>query len=243
MTPLLEVAGLTKRFGGLVAVHEVTFSIAAGESLAIIGPNGAGKTTLLNLLAGFTRPTEGRVRFAGKDVTGRPAHELSRLGIARTSQVTRPFSRLSVLENVMIGSFQRHASAADARDRAFHWLDWVGLGDKVHYTAHVLSTVDRKRLEVARALATEPKLLLLDEAFAGLNAQETQTAIGWAANIRPLGITIVMTEHIMEPILALSERMIVLDQGRVICDDAPERALHDAGVQEAYFGSDEHATS
>jgi branched-chain amino acid transport system ATP-binding protein len=243
MTPLLEVAGLTKRFGGLVAVSEVGFSMQPGDSLAIIGPNGAGKTTLLNLLAGIIEPTAGHVHFDGKETTGRPAHEMSRRGIARTSQVTRPFARLSVLENIMVGSFQRHAKPADAKESALRWLDYVGLEDKARRAARTLSTADRKRLEVARALATEPKLLLLDETFAGLNTQEIREALAWAGKLRSLGISLVMTEHIMEPILALSERMIVLDQGRVICDDVPESALRNARVQEAYLGSHERADS
>lgn len=241
MTAILKVDGISLRFGGLQALNEVSVELAPAEVLGLIGPNGAGKTTLLNVIAGTYQPTAGFVHFLEQDVTSLAPHRRCRLGIVKTFQVTRPFLHLTVEENVATGAFLRHHRRADAAQQARRWMEFVGLGGRSRQSAGVLSTADRKRLEVARALATEPKLLLLDEVFSGLNAAEIEESLEWARRIPALGIAVIVTEHLLRPITALAQRTLVLDQGRNICDALTQVALTDPAVMEAYFGAGEQA--
>jgi len=236
MTALLEVRGLNKHFGGVHALRSFDCDVAAGEVVGLIGPNGAGKSTLLNLLAGALRPSGGTIRFADTDITRWPTHAVCRFGIVKTSQITRPFAHLTVRENVLTAAFLRHSGPSEAADHADAWIQRLGLRQVLERHAGSLSTAQRKRLEVARALATEPRLLLLDEVFAGLNAFEIQDALTWASELSALGITILLTEHVLTPITALAHRTIVLDQGEKICDDLTGRALRDPRVLAAYLG-------
>lgn len=238
MNHLLELRGLRKTFGGIAALQAFDLDLRSGECVGLIGPNGAGKSTLLNLIAGVSTPTGGSLRFLGRDVTGWPAHRRCRLGIAKTFQITRPFAHLTVLENVMTASFLRHRHPAESRSRATQLLDQLGLAPLAYRSAGELSTAYRKRLEVCRALATEPKLLLLDEVFAGLSAAEMDEALSWARELSTMGITIIITEHLLPPITALAQRVIVLDQGQKICDDSTTCALQDPRVLTAYLGTD-----
>ncbi len=237
MNLLLEIRGLSKNFGGVVALQDFDLELRQEESLGLIGPNGAGKSTLLNLIAGVFPPTSGRLWFRGGDTTGLPAHKLCLLGIAKTFQITRPFAHLSVLENVTTAAFLHHPSPVTARRRAREWIAWVGLEHVRDRAAGTLSTAQRKRLEVARALATEPQLLLLDEVFSGLNGSEIEEALEWAGRIPALGVTLIVTEHLVRPVAALARRVVALEQGVKICDDTTGQTLQHPLVRQAYFGS------
>lgn len=238
MSSLLEIRGLEKRFGGVCALRSFDLDINQSDSVGLIGPNGAGKSTLLNLIAGVLKPSAGTIRFSGTDISRWPADKVCRLGIVKTSQITRPFAHLSVCENVMTAAFLRHSEPKKARNYADKWITHIGLEAVAQRTAGSLSTSQRKRLEVARALATEPQLLLLDEVFAGLTAFEVQEALLWASQLPALGVTILITEHVLAPITALARRTIVLDQGLKICDDLTERTLRDPRVLRAYLGDE-----
>ena len=233
---LLELRGLTKRFGGLVAVSDVTFDVEAGELVGLIGPNGAGKTTLFHLITGFHRPTAGRVRFDGRDVTGLRPHALCRLGIARTFQIVQPFPGLSVLGNAAIGAFNRTRDPAAARAAARAALAVVGLDTQAEREARTLTLPDRRRLEVARALATGPRVLLLDEAMSGLDPTEVSAIIGLLRQLRGEGLTILVIEHLLRAIMALSDRVVVLDHGEKIAEGPPALVARDSRVVEAYLG-------
>jgi branched-chain amino acid transport system ATP-binding protein len=233
---LLEARGVSKAFDGFLAVRGVDLDVASGEIVGIIGPNGAGKSTFFNCLAGEESPTAGRVRFDGADVTAAPPEIHARLGIARTYQIPAAFADLTVLENVMVGAFVRHPGAAAAREAALRVLEFVQLGAMAHLRAAALGTPGRKRLEIARALATEPRLLLLDEALAGLTPAEIQRAIALVREIHARGITLVIVEHVMEVILALAQRVIVLNHGEVIASGAPNDVVDLPEVVEAYLG-------
>jgi branched-chain amino acid transport system ATP-binding protein len=234
---LLEVRGLTKRFGGLTAVSDVTFDVEAGELVGLIGPNGAGKTTLFHLVTGFHRPVAGRVRFDGRDVTGLRPHAVCRLGIARTFQIVQPFPALSVLGNAAIGAFNRTRDPAAAREAARQALAVVGLEAQAEREARALTLADRRRLEVARALATGPRVLLLDEAMSGLNPTEVSAMIGLLRRLRGEGLTILVIEHVLRAIMALSDRVVVLDHGEKIAEGPPAAVACDARVVEAYLGT------
>jgi branched-chain amino acid transport system ATP-binding protein len=238
VSSLLEIRGLEKRFGGVCALQSFDLDINQSETVGLIGPNGAGKSTLLNLIAGALKPSAGTIRFSGTDISRWPAHNVCRLGIVKTSQITRPFAHLSVRENVMTAAFLRHSEPKKARHYADKWITHIGLEAVAQRTAGSLSTSQRKRLEVARALATEPQFLLLDEVFAGLTAFEVQEALLWASQLPALGVTILITEHVLAPITALARRTIVLDQGLKICDDLTERTLRDPRVLRAYLGDE-----
>ncbi len=233
---LLQVRGMAKRFGGLMAVDGVDLDVEVGSIVGLIGPNGAGKTTLFALIAGFERPTRGRVSFDGHDITETAAHQRARLGIARTFQVVQPFARLSVLENIAVGAHLRHARRSDALARAREVASLTGMMDQLHASAASLTVAARKRLEVARALATEPRLLLLDEVLAGLNPSEVRDMVPVLRNLRGAGITILMVEHVMQAVMSLCDTVSVLSQGRLIAQGTPAQVTRDATVIEAYLG-------
>jgi branched-chain amino acid transport system ATP-binding protein len=233
---LLSVAGLTKRFGGVVANHEVSFEVAPGELVGVIGPNGAGKSTLFDLITGFQRPDAGRVTLDGRDVTGLRPDRVSHLGVARTFQKLKPFAGMTVLENVMVGAFQRTADVAAARAAAQAVLESVGLGDRAHTHARGLSTGQRKRLELARALATRPRLLLLDEVTGGVDQATVPGLIRLVRELHAGGLALIVIEHNMRVIMEISQRVVALQLGRVIADGAPDAIVRDRRVIDAYLG-------
>jgi branched-chain amino acid transport system ATP-binding protein len=235
---LLTARGLSRRFGGLLAVDGVDLDLREGEILGVIGPNGAGKTTLFALLSGSLRPTAGRVALDGQDLTGLPAHRVARAGLVRTHQIVRPFANLTVLENVLVAArHHRRHGAAHATSRARAALERVGLGDRAGHLPGSLTLAGRKRLELARALALRPRVLLLDEVIAGVNpaeAQEMGQLIRRARDDR--GVSIVMTEHVMPAVMSLSDHLCVLDAGRLIAEGKPEEIVRNPEVIAAYLG-------
>jgi len=240
--PLLEVQELSKRFGGLVANDRINLQVNEGEIIGLIGPNGAGKTTLFNCIAGFYPPSEGTVRFKGENITGLPANEVCLMGIARTFQIVRVFKDMTVLDNVMVGAFNRTNLAAKAKQKALEVLDFCGLSPKKGMLAGGLTIADKKRLEFAKALATAPSLLMLDEAIAGLNQTETAEAVELVKKVRQSGISILLVEHVMEVVMPISDRVMVLDYGKKIAEDAPERVINNEEVIKAYLGDKYHAS-
>ena len=241
MTSLLEVRHVTRRFAGLVAVHDVSFALAPGEILGLIGPNGAGKTTLISLISGTLEPSEGEVLFDAQAITRLPAYRRARLGIGRTFQIMRPFPGLSVLDNVAIGALFGHqggqAQLARAREQARECLDFVGLGAFIDQRADELGGPGRKRLELAKALAMKPRLLLCDEVMAGLNHVEIEEVIAVIRKVRQQGISVLVIEHVIKAIRSLSDRLLVLHHGELIADGTPEKVLADATVVQAYLGA------
>ena len=238
MTGLLEVRGVSKRFGGLLAVAEVSFTLYEGEILGLIGPNGAGKTTLFNVVNGVYKSDAGTVSFFGKDITGRSPDQVVHLGLARTHQIVRPLQGMSVLENVIVGACfgREYQSMHDARATALEVLERVGLASRASSPARALTLASKKRLEVARALAAKPKLLLLDEVLAGLNPTEIAQMIELVRSIRNSGISVFMIEHVMQAIMNLSDRIVVLNLGRKIAEAPPAEVVQNADVVEAYLG-------
>jgi len=235
---ILEVRSFTKHFGGLTAIKDLSFELNKGEILGIIGPNGAGKTTLFNLITGVHRPDTGTVIFKGGDITGLRPHQVCERGIARTFQITQPFANLSVLENVKIGAYSRIRSTRGAIDEALQTLERVGLYEKRNDLASTLSIGHRKKLELAKAMATRPELILLDEVVAGLNSRETNDMIEHINMIQKQGITILLIEHVMKAIMSLSDRIIVIHYGEKIAEGKPEVISKNEKVIEAYLGEE-----
>ncbi len=235
---ILQVQGVTKRFGGLQALTQVTFDLPEGQILGLIGPNGAGKTTLFNVIDGVYAPEEGRVIFQGEDITGKKPYYLARKGLARTHQIVRPLNELSVRENVMVGACFGHANAnlKQAAQAADEVLEFVGLASKAEQLASSLNVAQKKRLELARAIAAQPKLLLLDEVLAGLNPSEIARMVETVRAIRDRGITIIMIEHVMSAIMNVSDRILVLDFGKLIAEGTPEEIAQNEKVIHAYLG-------
>jgi branched-chain amino acid transport system ATP-binding protein len=233
---LLEAHAVSRDFGSFRALSEADLAVGEGEIIGLIGPNGAGKSTFFNCLVGDLRPSAGRVVFAGTDVTHAPPEHHARLGIGRTFQVPATFEEMSILENVMVGAFLRHKGRREAREAARQVVEFVGLGAQAEQRAGNLGTPGRKRLEIARVLAGEPRLLLLDEALAGLTPVEIQAAIELVRRIHARGITLVIVEHIMEVILSLTQRVLVFNQGRTIASGTPQEVVNDPVVIEAYLG-------
>src|SRR5215211_1978565 len=240
MPELLELDNVSKEFGGLRAVNRVSLAVHEGEILGLIGPNGAGKTTLFNMIAGATRPTSGQIVFQGEDITRMGAHQRCKRGIARTFQLVRPFADLTVLENVAVGRVygrDRVWNRRRAELDALAMLERVGLAGRAQEQAKHLTLVDRKRLELARALATRPILLLLDELLAGLNPTEVLEAMDLIRRLRDSGATIVMVEHVVKAIFGISDRVVVMNAGERIAEGTPAAVAHDARVIDAYLGT------
>ena len=234
--PLLVVDGVSRRFGGLLAVNAASLSAPAARITALIGPNGAGKTTLFAVISGFLKPSAGRVRYAGEDVTGEPPYRLARRGIARTFQIVQPFAGLTVRDNILVGAHLRHRAREAALAVAEQVGREVGLGDMLDRPAHSLTVSGRKRLELARALATEPKLLLLDEVLAGLNPSEIRDIVPVVRAFCARGIAVLMIEHVMQAIMSLAEHVFVLAEGRIIATGSSAEVAADPAVIEAYLG-------
>ena len=235
---MLAVKDLTKAFGGLTAVKDLSFELHKGDILGIIGPNGAGKTTLFNLVTGFYRPNNGTVHFRGENITGLKPHQITERGLCRTHQITQPFANLTVLENVKIGAYCRNPSSRGAEERALQVLDTIGLFEQRYDLAASLPVGHRKKLELAKVLATQPELILLDEVVAGLNSKETNDMIGLIGETQNQGVTILLIEHVMKAIMSLSNRIIVMHYGEIIAEGAAEDISKDQKVIEAYLGEE-----
>jgi branched-chain amino acid transport system ATP-binding protein len=239
MPALLEVDRISKSFSGLRAVQDVSFEVPEGEIVALIGPNGAGKTTCFNVIAGVYRADAGEVRLGGKPITGWRADEICRAGVARTFQLVKPFAGLTVMENVVVGALNASASVDEAREKAGEVIGRLGLGAKRDHMAASLTLPERKRLEVARALATKPRILLLDEVMAGLRPTEMDHMVAFFRELNTsLGLTILLVEHVMRAVMALSKRIVVLHHGQVIAAGLPETVTRDPAVLECYLGEE-----
>ena len=238
--PILQVQGLGKRFGGLVALDGVSFQVEQGAIFSVIGPNGAGKTTLFSCLVGSVKPTTGSIRFKGQEIAGLRNDQVVQRGLVRTHQIVRPFRDMTVADNVAVGSLfgSHHRRGADAKARVTEVLERAGLGARANALARTLSIGDLKRLEIARALATEPAVLCLDEVMGGLNPSEIQGAMQLIRDIRSSGVTVLMIEHHVHAVLGVSDRVLVLNFGRTIAEGAPQQALRDPAVVAAYLGDE-----
>ncbi len=235
---LLEVSNLTKYFGGLAAVRDLSFQVDEGMIMGLIGPNGAGKTTTFNMISGFILPTSGTVRFKGRTLNGMKPHEICAFGLARTFQIVQPFPEITALENVMVGAFVHHHNTVDARHKAEEVLERVGMAHRAGTLARDLPLLELKRLEIARALATEPQMLLLDEVAAGLNAVEVREVLDLVKDLNKDGITFLLVEHVMKVVMSLSHRIVVLDFGEKIAEGTPQEVSRDPRVLKAYLGEE-----
>jgi branched-chain amino acid transport system ATP-binding protein len=233
---VLEVRGVSKAFGGLKAVDQASLDVRQGEIVALIGPNGAGKTTLFAAIAGFHKPDAGRISLDGRDITGLAPHHICIAGMVRTFQITQPFAKISVRDNIMVGAYARFSGRAEARRRAESIAIQLGMADQLDQLGASLTVAGRKRLELARALATGPRLLLLDEVMAGLNPTEITDIVEVIKGICASGVTILLIEHVMQAVTSLAGRVYVLNQGRMIAEGAPAEIAADPHVVEAYLG-------
>ncbi len=240
---LLEVKGLTINFGGLIAVNNLDMEVNRGEAVGLIGPNGAGKTTAFNLISGVYSPTQGKVIFDGEDITGLPPHLACKKGIGRTFQVVKPFGNMSVLQNIMVGAFINTSNQKECRQIALEVAEMVGLASKKDALAKNLTLANRKRLEVAKALATKPKILLLDEVLAGLNPTEIDEAVVLIKKINERGISVLMIEHVLQATMAICSRIVVLDYGKKIAEGTPQEVTSNSEVIKAYLGDEYEAVN
>jgi branched-chain amino acid transport system ATP-binding protein len=239
-SPLLDVQHVTKRFGGFQALTDVSLQVHDGERVGLIGPNGSGKTTLINCIAGVLRIDGGRIRFQGADISTRPAHQRTRLGIARTFQIPKPFTSMTMLENLCIPLTYvrpRQVHSGDIASAAMGILERIGLAGKAHVTVSSLTLIELRKLELARAMAARPLLLIADEAMAGLSSVEVDEILAILVRLNDEGITIIMIEHIMRAVMRFSSRIVVLDAGQTIADGTPEDILHHSAVEKAYLGT------
>jgi branched-chain amino acid transport system ATP-binding protein len=243
MTPILETRAVSQHFGGLVANRDISIAVSRGEIVGLIGPNGAGKSTLFNLIAGVAPPSRGSIWFDGEDVTALPATARCRRGIARTFQVVKSFDGMSVIDNVIVGALVRERGVSAARDKALEVLEFTGLAPRAETLASALTPSEKRRLEIARALATVPKLLLLDEVLTGLTPTEAQKGVELVRAIRERGTTILMVEHVMEIVMPLVDRAIVLDLGSVLAEGKPADVVRNPAVISAYLGERHRARS
>jgi len=235
----LEVTNISKSFGGLKALRDISFDVSRGETVGIIGPNGAGKTTLFNVISGFIKPDQGEVIFAGRKLVGMRPDQICKIGLVRTFQLVQSFPRLTALENVMIGALSRHHNPLLARQESEQWLDFIGISRKKwDQVAKNLTLVDKKRLELARALAADPKIILADEAMSGLTPTEITEVIGTIQKIKEKGLTLVLIEHVMKVIMELSDRIVMLNFGEKFIEGTPSDIMKDKGVAKAYLGED-----
>jgi branched-chain amino acid transport system ATP-binding protein len=237
-TPMIEIKNLYKNFGGLRAIVNIDIQINKGEIIGLIGPNGAGKTTLFNLITGFLKPDSGKIEFKGNSLISLKPHEICKIGVARTFQLVKPFTHLSVLGNIRIGAYNCVGSYNEAEKKALKLLDFIGLKDKKDLAITSLTLCDRKRVEFMRALSTSPEILLLDEVIAGLTPSEVNEIVALINKVRATGITILMIEHVMQAIMSLAERIIVIHHGKKIADGEPNKVVNDDVVIQAYLGRD-----
>ena len=238
---ILQTENVVKQFGGLVAVDNISIELHEGEILGLIGANGAGKTTLFNMISGSFRPTSGKILFNGIRIDKLPPNKICKLGLGRTYQIVQPFLNLTVLENTMVGALLRNSSVKEARKKAEEILEFVGLSNRKDVVGGALNIPELKRMEVARALATEPKVLLLDEVMAGLNPTESEQVIELVRNIRENGTTIVIIEHVMKAIMNISDRIYVLNQGKLIATGTPSEITQNSEVIKSYLGEKSYA--
>ncbi|RLE00293.1 MAG: ABC transporter ATP-binding protein [Aquificota bacterium] len=236
--PILELQGVTIRFGGLTAVAQVDLTLYEGEILGLIGPNGAGKTTLFNIIAGFHKPSKGRILFKGRDITGMKPHKICKLGVVRTFQIMKPLKKLTTLENVMVGALAKEKTIPRVREKAQEILKLTGLDHKASLPAGNLTPGEKKRLEVARALATDPSLILLDEVMGGLTPPETQKMLKLLRSLQSRGISMVVVEHNVKAVVQLAHRIMVLNYGKKIAEGLPHEVLNHHEVIEAYMGEE-----
>jgi branched-chain amino acid transport system ATP-binding protein len=238
MAAILEVKGISKHFGGFTALSDVSIDIAPGERFGLIGPNGSGKTTLINCISGALRNDGGRIRFEGVEVSGLPAYKRTRRGIARSFQIPRPFHSMTVLENLLVPyEYVVHLKAAEAEKQAMEILERIGLAQKARAQANQLSQVELRKLELARAMAARPRLLISDEAMAGLSGSEVDEVLKILFDLNAGGITVIMIEHIMQAVMRFSQRVVCLDAGRIICEGTPASIVANPDVQRAYLGA------